>query len=129
MSTPRLDQKGFFTRDGHLEKVYGSFEDDGAGNIIAVVGKGFTATTTGAGTGLYDVVFDDDTRRLVNASATLEQIAAAVDMIPQLGAFTAGVGGVASVRIRTKTAGANAGMAATDRLHFEFTIYGNALDA
>ena len=129
MSTPRLDQKGFVHRDGTLEKIVGSFEVDAAPAtaLTNLRGNGYTGAVTAAGR--YTLTLTDAASRLVSGSATCEITSGAVDMYAQLGTFTPGATGAATVVIRCMTGAAETDLPVGDRVHFELTVYGNPIDA
>ena len=131
MSTPRLDNKGFVVYDRTAEKIVGSFEVDAAPavNIINVRGNGFVATVGAAGR--YVITLNNAAYRLVSGWVCCECTSgvAALDYTGQLGAFTAGAGGVANAIVRTIDGGVETDIPVTDRVHFELTVYGNPIDA
>ncbi len=131
MSTPRLDQKGFIHQDGQLEKIVGSFAMDAVPSAAAVapLGTGYTVAIV-VGNGTYNIVLDDAALRILNARACIQTISAAnIDMYAQVESVTGGIGGAATVQVKCMTGNAETDLPVTDRIHFELTVYGVALDA
>ncbi len=131
MSTPRLDQKGFIHQDGILEKIVGSFSMDAVPSVAAVnlLGNGYTVAIV-AGNGTYDIILDDASPRIITARACIQIITgAAVDMYAQVESVTGGVTGAAAVRVKCMTGNVETDLPATDRIHFELTVYGVSIDA
>lgn len=128
MSTPRTYPAGFYHEEFNLTKVVGTWDIvGGAGAVNTVIGHGFAVARTAAGT--YTITFTDAFSYLLSAHASMQTISGAgVDQYCQLGAFTPGAAGAATLVIRTKTIAANVDPAATDSVHFEATMYGETLD-
>jgi len=95
--------------------------------VDVVTGHGFTVGHTGAGD--YLITFTDAFSELLVAQAHFAAISgAAVDMYAQIGAFTPGAAGAATLQIRTETGAADTNPAATDSVIFQATMYGEPLD-
>lgn len=109
---------------GEEMKVCGRFQITAVPAMGPFVGQGFTPTR--AGVGDYLLTFTGAAARMTSAKATC-QCAAATDLDAQIGAFTAGAAGAATLQIRTKAAGANTEVTALDWVHFEVTLYGECL--
>lgn len=128
MSNPRYNPQGFYHKERNLTHVVGRWSvTGGAGAVDVVTGHGFGVTRTGAGD--YLVTFTDAFSELLCGQAAVAAISgAAVDMYGQLGAFTPGAAGAATLQIRTETGAADTDPAATDSVHFSVTLYGEPLD-
>lgn len=128
MSDPRTNHHKFWHKERNLTKVVGRFAIAGAGGLVGVVtGHGFAITRTGQGD--YLVTFTDAFSNLVNCQVGMIIISgAAVDMYAQLGVWTPGAAGAATLQIRTKTIAAVQNPADTDSVTFEATLYGEPLD-
>lgn len=128
MSTPRENPHGFYHEERNLTKIVGRWNiTGGAGAVDVVTGQGFAITRTGIGD--YLVTFTDAFSELLCAHTSMATISgAAVDMYSQLGVWTPGAAGIATLQIRTKTIAAVTNPAATDSVHFEATMYGEPLD-
>ncbi len=127
MSTPRTYPQGFYHEERNLTKIVGNFTVTAVPAIGVVTGNGFAVGRTGAGD--YLVTFTDAFSYLLCGHVvTSNPSGAAVDMFAQIGAFTPGGAGAATVQIRTKTGAVNTEVPADDSVHFEFTLYGETLD-
>jgi len=126
MTTPTNKPVGFFHRErGDLVKICGRFQIVTGPLMGPYVGQGFVPTQTGAGD--YLLTFTGAASAFVSGVATLEKAAPAADLYAQIGAFTAGGAGAATLQIRTKLAGANTTVVDDDWVHFEVTLYGECL--
>lgn len=127
MSVPRYYPQGFYHSERNLTKVCGNWTVGAVGAVNVVTGHGFTVARTGAGD--YLVTFTAAFAYLLQAQACVEvNSGAAVDMYAQIGAFTPGAAGAATLQIRTETGAADTDPAATDAVHFEATLYGETLE-
>ncbi|MHA2064276.1 MAG: hypothetical protein ACXABY_07845 [Candidatus Thorarchaeota archaeon] len=128
MSDPRNNPFKFWHLERNLTKVSGRWSIvGGVGAVNVVTGNGFTVARTGAGD--YLITFTDAFSELLVAQAHVAAISgAAVDMYGQIGAFTPGAAGAATLQVRTETGAADTDPAATDSVIFEATLYGETLD-
>jgi hypothetical protein len=131
MSNPRYNPQGFYHKERNLTHVVGRWSITavgGAGSVAVVTGHGFTVTH--AGVGDYLITFTDAFSELLVAQACVAAISgAAVDMYGQIGTFTPGGTGAATLQVRTETGAADTNPAANDSVIFSATLYGEPLDA
>ena len=127
MSIPRYNPQSFWHKERNLTKVMGRWVVGAAGAVGAITGHGFGVTLTGAGD--YLITFTDAFTELHSCQCNIMAISgAAVDMYAQIGAFTPGAAGAATLQIRCKTGAVDTNPAATDSVTFEATLYGEPLD-
>lgn len=128
MSNPRTNPHKFWHKERNLTKVCGRWNiTGGVGAVDVVTGNGFTVARTGAGD--YLITFTQAFSHLLVAQAHVAAISGvAVDMYGQIGAFTPGAIGAATLQVRTETGAADTDPAATDSVIFEATMYGEPLD-
>lgn len=105
----------------------GRFTLDGVPAAVDVHGRGFTVARTAAGR--YTVTFADAVATLYNARCNVQVAIGSTDMEGQLGAFTPGGTGTATLILRTMVAAVETDVAVGDYVMFEATVYGEALDA
>jgi len=130
MGTPRNNIKGYYHRERNPVKIMGSFALSAAGtlDVDTIQGRGFTITVVPpAVDGRYSLAFDDAYSRLISSKVTMQCAADNVDMYAQAGTFTPGA--AATVILRSMTGAVETDMPVNDRMNFEFTLYGEALDA
>jgi len=96
-------------------------------NCVDLHGRGYTAAVTAAGR--YTITFTDAVSDLITANATVMVALGNTDMEAQLGAFTAGGTGTATLVLRAMTAAVETDIAVGDYMMFEAVVYSEALDA
>ena len=113
---------------GDQVRVFGRWTDTGAGAIDNVTGTGFTVAYTGVG--IYTVTFTQGFTAMEAAhGCTLNQATGTpVDQIVEIGAFTAGAAGAATLVILNFTGAAAADPAAGDYVCFEAILKSEWLD-
>lgn len=127
MSTPQLSPLGFkHLENGNTTKICGRFQIVAGPVMGPFVGAGFTPTRTGVGD--YLITFGNAFSYLLSGSAICQVAGAATDLVAQLGAFTPGGTGAATLQIRTKAIGVNTEVTNNDWVHFEATLYGECLE-
>jgi hypothetical protein len=128
MSDPRTNPHTFWHKERNITKVSGRWSIvGGVGAVNVVTGHGFGVARTGAGD--YLITFTDAFSEFLCGNVHVAAISgAAVDMYGQLGAFTPGAAGAATLQVRTETGAADTDPAATDSVIFEATLYGEPLD-
>ena len=129
MSNPRYNPQGFYHKERNLTHVVGRWTiTGGVGAVDVVTGNGFAVTRTGAGD--YLVTFTDAFSAILVAQAHIAAVSGvAVDMYGQIGAFTPGATGAATLQVRAETGAADTDPAALDSVIFSATLYGEPLDA
>jgi hypothetical protein len=126
-ATPRHNPIGMWMYERGMATLVGRFTVDAVPDIDVVQGQGFAVTRTGAGD--YLITFTDGFVRLLGAQVSTEVTSgAAVDLSPQVGAFTAGAAGACTLQVLTKAAAVNTEIPADDAFHFMVTLYGEALE-
>lgn len=127
MSLPRGNLEGFYHRERTPVKIIGKFTVDAAPAATCedIHGRGFTCAVTAAGR--YTVTFDDQYQSMINARCDAQTVGAAVDLFGQVGAFTAGA--APTLVLRAMTGAVETDILVGDYLHFECTLYAEALDA
>jgi len=127
MGTPRNNIKGYYHRERNPVKIMGRFTVDAAPAVNAddVNGKGFTVAVTAVGR--YTITFADASPRMISGKVSIQCAGAAVDLSPQLGTFTPGA--APTLVVRSMTANAEVDLLVGDYIHFEVTLYSEALDA
>ncbi len=126
MSIPQNSPMGFYHRErGDTTVVCGRWIVDNAGAQVVSGGVGFTANRTGAGD--YLITFADAFSFMLSASAICQVTANTVDLYAQIGAFTPGAAGAATLQIRTKAIGVNTEVVGAE-VCFEAILYGQSLE-
>lgn len=126
MSYPRGNLERFYHRLRTPTKIMGKFTVDGVPATDDVHGRGFTVARTALGR--YTVTFTDAVAVLYNVRVTSQTVGAAVDAFGQAGAFAPGAAGAATLVLRNMTGAVETEIVVGDYLHFEVTLYGEALD-
>lgn len=126
MSYPRGNLEGFYHREQTPVKIMGRFTVDAVPVTDLAVGRGYTVARTALGR--YTVTFTDAYSQLITANATVMVAAGNTDVEAQLGAFTPGGAGTATLLMRCMVANAEVELTVGDYLMFEATLYGETLD-
>jgi hypothetical protein len=128
MSNPRNNPSKFWHPNRNLTYISGNWTVvGGVGAVDVVTGNGFAVARTALG--VYTITFTDAFSDLITAHANVACITAAnLDLVAQLGPFTPGAAGAATLIVRAKAIGANTEVAATDSVHFDALLYGEPLD-
>ena len=130
MTYPRGNLEGFYHRERTPVRIMGRFTVDAAPavNCVDLHGRGYTAAVTAVGR--YTITFTDAVYSLITANATAMVVSAgSTDTEAQLGAFTPGGTGAATLVIRNMTAGAETDLLVDDYMCFEVVYYSEAMDA
>ena len=127
MTLPKGDLRGYSHRLQNPIKIWGRFTLDAVPATDDVQGRGFTVARTAAGR--YTVTFVDAAAVMYAGACTVQVAAGNVDMEGQLGAFTPGGTGAATLVLRSMTGNTETDVAVADYVNFEATLYGEAIDA
>jgi len=127
MTLPKGDLRGYSHRLNNPIKIWGRFTLDAVPVTDDPQGRGYTVARTAAGR--YTVTFDDAAAVLYHASCTVQVALGNVDMHGQVGTFTPGGTGAATLILRSMTGNTETDVAVADYVNFEATLYSEALDA
>ena len=129
MSLPRGNLEGFYHREGTPVRIMGRFTLDATPLVADIHGRGFTVVYAAGTPGVYTITFADAVAGLITANASLMVAAGNTDMEAQLGTFTPGGTGTATLVIRSVVAAVETDVAADDYVMFEAVVYSECLDA
>lgn len=126
MSYPRGNLEGFYHRERNPVRIMGRFTVDGVPVTDDQQGRGYTVARTAAGR--YTVTFVDACPVLITANATTMVATGNTDTVAQLGAFTPGLVGAATLVLRNMIAAVETELAVGDYMTFDAVIYSETLD-
>jgi hypothetical protein len=129
MTYPRGNLEGFYHRERTPVRIMGRFTLDATPVVVDIHGRGFTVTYAAVTPGVYTIVFDDAVSDLITANATVMVALGNTDMEMQLGTFTPGGTGAATLVLRSIVAAVETDVAADDYVMFEAVVYSECLDA
>ncbi len=112
--------------NGDQVRIWGKWTETGAGAIQDPQGVGFTVAYTGAG--IFTVTFAQAFGFLEGAHAYLQAAVTATDITGEIGAFTPGAAGAATLVVLSFASGAAADPATGDYVCFEAILRSEWLD-
>ena len=129
MTYPRGNLEGFYHRERTPVRIMGRFTVDAAPATVLddVHGRGWTGAVSAAGR--YTITFDDAVSDLITANASVMAAAGSQDSEAQLGTFTPGGTGAATLVLRCMTGNAETDLLVGDYMCFDCVVYSEALDA